>query len=141
MRSLQKSGSDVSIDPVIQFQKDHFMRNLFLMGFIQVFVLFNYTLLIYLTTMFEQIYLTGLISSASEMSAYAFSGALFEKLGVRRTYVISCSIASIGGALIIFYGLDHQESIMFPIFFFISKFGLSSSYNLLFVANSSIFEV
>ena len=83
------------------------MRNLLLMAVIQVLIYFNYMLLTYLTNMFEQIYLTGLSSAASEIGAYIFSGTLFEKLGVRRTYLVSLSIATLGGILIIAYGLDH----------------------------------
>ena len=70
-------------------------------------VLFNYMLLTYLITMFEQVYLTGLFSQSSEMLAYIISGTAFEKLGVRKTYMISLSIATLGGILIIVYGLDH----------------------------------
>ena len=117
------------------------MRNLLLMAVIQVLIYFNYMLLTYLTNMFEQIYLTGLCSAASEIGAYIFSGTLYEKLGVRRTYLISLSIATLGGILIITYGLDHQESITFPVFFLLCKFGLSSAFNMIVVANSTIFEV
>ena len=77
------------------------------MTVIQVAIYFDYLLLTYLTTMFEQVYLTGLVSAASEIGAYIFSGTAFEKLGVRRTYLISLTIAVIGGILIIVYGLDH----------------------------------
>ena len=111
------------------------------MSVIQVLIYFNYMLLTYLTTMFEQIYMTGLVSAASEIGAYIFSGTLFDKLGVRRTYLISLSIATLGGILIIAYGLDHQESITFPIFFLLCKFGLCSGFNMIVVANSTIFEV
>ena len=111
------------------------------MSVIQVSIYFNYMLLTYLTNLFEQIYMTGLVSAASEIGAYIFSGTLFEKLGVRRTYLISLSIATLGGILIIAYGLDHQESITFPIFFLLCKFGLCSGFNMIVVANSTIFEV
>ena len=85
--------------------------------------------------------MTGLVSAASEIGAYIFSGTLFEKLGVRRTYLISLSIATLGGILIIAYGLDHQESITFPILFLLCKFGLCSGFNMIVVANSTVFEV
>ena len=77
------------------------------MTVIQVFIYFNYMLLTYLTNTFEQVYLTGLVSAVSEICAYIFSGTMFEKLGVRRTYMISLTIAILGGVLIIVYGLDH----------------------------------
>ena len=111
------------------------------MTIIQVFIYFNLMLLTYLTTMFEQIYITGLISAASEIGAYVFSGTVFEKLGVRSTYLISLGIATLGGVLIIIYGLDHQESVSFPIFFSLCRFGICSAFNMIVVANSTIFEV
>ena len=111
------------------------------MSVIQVFIFFNYMLLGFLLTMFEQVYLTGIVAAMSEICAYIFSGTLFEKLGLRRTYLISLSIAVLGGGLIIAYGLDHQESITFPIFFLLCKFGLCSGFNMIVVANSTIFEV
>ena len=83
------------------------MRNLLLMTGLQVLVYFNSLLLTYLTTLFSQVYLTGLVSAASEIGAYIFSGMTFEKFGVRRTYFINLTIAIIGGVLIIFHGLDN----------------------------------
>ena len=77
----------------------------------------------------------------SEMCAYIFSGTLFEKLGVRKTYLISLGIATIGGILIIAYGIEHQDSITFPLFYLLCKFGLCSAFNMTVVANSTIFEV
>ena len=123
------------------FQQAHFPRNLFLMSMIQIFIYFNYMLLTFLTTMFEQVYFTGILSACSEIVAYIASGTLYERLGVRRTYLISLGISVLGGILIITYGLDHQESATFPFFFALCKFGISSAYNLIVVANSSIFEV
>ena len=64
-------------------------------------------LLTYLTTMFEQVYFTGLLSAVSELLAYIASGTAFEKLGVRKTYLIAFGIAILGGILIITYGLEH----------------------------------
>ena len=103
--------------------------------------MFNYVLLAYLTAMFEQIYVTGLVSAASEITGFPFSGMIYEKFGLRKTYMISLGIASLGGALIIFYGLDHQGSITFPIFFVLCKFVLSSAYSIIVVSNSALFEV
>ena len=95
------------LDPVTKFQQEHFWRNFFLMTGIQVLILFDYVLLTYLTNLFEQVYLTGLLSYSSEIGSCFASGPMFEKLGVRKTYMISLGIATLGGILIITYGLDN----------------------------------
>ena len=48
-------------------------------------------------------------------------------------------IASIGGLLILTYGLSHQDHMVFPVLFFIAKFGIASAFNVIFVGNTKIF--
>ena len=77
------------------------------MTIVQVCIYFNYLLLNYLNATFEAVYITGVVSAGAEIASYIFSGIMFEKLGVRRTYFLSMGIAILGGLLILFYGLDH----------------------------------
>ena len=77
------------------------------MTFIQVFIYFNYLLLHYLNSTFGQVYLTGVVSALAEIGSFVFSGIAFEKLGVKKTYILSLSIALVGGILVTFYGLDN----------------------------------
>ena len=102
---------------------------------------FNYHMLNYLTTLFEQVYLTAMVSTASELLAYISSGVVFERLGVVRTYVYYCLIGAFGGFAIIFYGLDNQDSASFPVFFLLCKFGVAGAYNAIIMSNSRLFEV
>ena len=104
-------------------------------------VTLNYNMLNYLTTLFEQVYLTAMVAAASELLAYIFSGLVFERLGVVRTYVFSCLISALGGFAIIFYGLDNQDSALFPLFFLLCKFGTAGAYNGICLSNSRLFEV
>ena len=117
------------------------MRNFLLMTIIQVSLVFNYNLLCFLIPLFEQAYLIGILTSVSEMAAYIFSGVLFECLGVRFTFFVSLLLALVGGLLILYHGLDHQDSLSFPIFFLMAKFGVSSAYNIMIVGNSRVFDV
>ena len=49
---------------------------------------------------------------------------------------------SVSGALMLLgYGLSHQESILFPMFILIAKFGISSAFNILYVSHSTVFPV
>lgn len=77
------------------------------MIFIQIAIYFNYQLLLYLIIRFEQVYETGIVAAVSEILAYVFSGCIFERLGIHRSYLLSLGISTLGGILIIVYGLDH----------------------------------
>ena len=111
------------------------------MTVVQVAMIFNYQLLGFMTPLFEQAYLIGIMGSLSEIAAYAASGLIFECMGPKFTFLLSMMIALAGGLLILFYGLDHQESLSFPIFFLIAKFGVSCAYSIMVVGNASIFTV
>ena len=100
---------------------------------------FNFYLLIFIANTFEQGYVTGLFIAIADVVSYAISGLLVEKTSTKRTIFVSYSIATIGGIIILVYGLKHQESAMFPILFFISRFGISCAFNALYVGNNRIF--
>ena len=77
------------------------------MTIVQVNMIFNYHLLGFMTPLFEQAYLIGIMGSLSEMAAYVASGLIFECMGVKFTFLASMLMALAGGLLILFYGLDH----------------------------------
>ena len=111
------------------------------MTIIQICIYFNYLLITYLTVMFERVYVTGITGGSSEFVAYILAGLIYERLGVHRTYLIALGTGIIGGILIIVYGLDHQDSADFRVFFLMCKFSISCSYSMLILANSTLFEV
>lgn len=92
-------------DEVRAFQQRHFYRNLFLMTFVQVTCLFNFNLLNYLTNMFEQVYLTGVMSISSEIVSIFFAGFLLEKLGTKISLIVCFLVSAVGGVLMLTYGL------------------------------------
>ena len=108
---------------------------------VQVAMVFNYNLLGFMTPLFEQAYLIGIICSLSEIVAYAVSGILFECMGAKFTFLVSGLTALTGGLLILFHGLDHQDSLSFPVFFLIAKFGVTCAYSIMVVSNARIFDV
>ena len=111
------------------------------MSFIWLSVSFNWYLLQFLVNTFENIYATGLGASASDIVAYALSGLIYEKLGIKLTIAICYASSTIGGLIILFYGLSHQETWIFPILITLTKFGISCSFNVVYVAHSSLFPV
>ena len=111
------------------------------MTIISMCLYFSYLLLVYLITTFDHIYLTSLTGGISEFAAYLLSGLIYEKLGVRKTYLISLSMGTVGGICIITYGLNHQDSASFQVFFLMCKFSTCCSYSMLVLANSTLFEL
>ena len=100
---------------------------------------FNYFLIAYLVNTFEKVYISALCSSFSEFIAYAVSGIVYEKLGAKSTLASSFGISLVGGILILVYGLNHQTHWTFFLLVLFAKFGIASSFNVVYVAHCSIF--
>jgi hypothetical protein len=49
------------------------------------------------------IYVNGLMSSSSEITGYLVSGLIYRKIGVKLTYVLVLSFATLGGLSILYY--------------------------------------
>ena len=98
-------------------------------------------MLIYLTNLFTQVYITALSAAISEMLGYIVSGWLLERFGLRKSSIISSVLGACGGLSILFFGLNHQDSIIFPILFLLTKMGVGCSYNLSYACMPRLFEV
>ena len=100
---------------------------------------FDYYLIIYLVNTFKRVYVCAVASSISEIMAYALSGYFYTKFGARKTFATSFAISTVGGLLILAYGLKHEEDWTFVLLVLVSKFGIASAMNINFVAHQSIF--
>ena len=100
---------------------------------------FGYYLILSLTNTFTQDYLTALTSSFADMIAYVVSGFFYMKVGVKFSLILSFAISTIGGFLILFWGLDHQDSSLFFVLFLPAKFGVTCSFNINFASNQYFF--
>ena len=100
---------------------------------------FGYYLILTLINTFEKVYVTALTSSVSEMVAYVLSGMFYERIGVKQSLIISFLVSTIGGILILSWGLQHQDSNLFFVCFLLTKFGVTCTFNINFVANSYFF--
>lgn len=54
---------------------------------------------------------------------------------------LSFAIAFIGGIALLLYGLDNPKSVFFPILVLVAKFGISCSFNIIYVSHSSVFPI
>ena len=84
-------------------------------------------MLSYLTNTFEQVYITAFLGIISDDLAFFIAGVIHEKFGSRCSLLFCYLISAFGGILTLAYGLDHMDSIAFPIFFFIARFGVAGN--------------
>ena len=113
--------------------------NLLMMSVIWLASSFGYYLVLSLINTFDAIYVTGITSSVSEMIAYVLSGLFYEKIGVKLSYILSFAVSTVGGVLILAWGLDHQSSNWFFVFFLMAKFGITCCFNINYLANAYFF--
>jgi len=73
-------------------------------------------------------------SSVSEVIAYIVSGAVYDRIGPKISFVGSFVIAIIGSLLYITLSAKYPSAIFYMIIS--SKFGISSSFNVVYLANS-----
>ena len=100
---------------------------------------FGYYLILTLVNTFDKVYVTAFTSSASEITAYIVSGLFYERVGVKFSLILSFAISTVGGILILTWGLEHQSSTLFFIFFLLAKFGITCTLNIEFMANQFFF--
>ena len=115
------------------------MRNLIIMSIVWLATAFGYYLVLMLVNTFEKIYFTGLVSSLTEITAYILSGMYYERIGVKTSLTIGFAISTIGGCLILSWGLAHQTSVLFFVFFLLAKFGITCTFNIHYMANGYYF--
>ena len=79
------------------------------------------------------------MSSSSEVLSYSFAGLLFEKAGLKFTFILAYFV-SFGGmfALILYKG---DAKIVFCLLVLGSKFGVAIVFNLAYLANYNLFPV
>ena len=102
---------------------------------------FGYYLILMLINTFDNVYQAALTSSLSEMAAYILSGLFYHKIGVKRSLILSLMISTVGGILILAWGLENQSSPWFLVIFLMAKFGVTCCFNINFAANQYFFPV
>ena len=107
--------------------------NLSILLFLWVASAFDYYLINFQLKYIDgDIYTNTIVSSVSEVTAYLVSGALYEKIGTKISFVASFVIAVIGSIFLIIFG---SNKTFVPIMVLGSKFGISGSFNAVYLAN------
>ena len=63
----------------------------------------------------------------SDLFSFFIAGYIHERLGSRISLLVCYLTSALGGILTLAYGLDHMDSIAFPIFFFLARFGVAGN--------------
>ena len=88
---------------------------------------------------FDQIFLSAIAAQVSELSATVFSGIVFEKFGVRPALSVSFALSAVGGIVMYNYGLWHQKDWIFPFLVLTMKFGIESTFNIVYICHKDCF--
>ena len=67
----------------------------------------DYFLILFLVNTFKKVYVCAVASSISEQIAYPLSGLFYAKYGAKASLITGNGIATVGGIIILAYGLDH----------------------------------
>ena len=114
--------------------RTHF-RNLILLIFLWISASFDYTLINFQLKYIEgDIYTNTIVSSVSEVCAYIISGAIYEKIGTRISFIGFFIIAIIGSVVYIIFGETAKDLV--PLMILGAKFGISGSFNVVYLANT-----
>jgi len=112
----KKKSEDTEIDalyeesPTVQptsyyLKQPKIVANLIIMSFVWLATAFGYYLILSLINTFPDVYITALVSSASEILAYIVAGIFYLKVGVKLSLILGFAISTLGGVLILTWGL------------------------------------
>ncbi|CDW82353.1 solute carrier family member 5 [Stylonychia lemnae] len=146
---IQQTQVDMNLTAMKQTQEDealsgsikellrnrrHFI-NLLIVLLLWIVSSFDYFLINFQLKYIEgDIYINTIVSSVSEVTAYIISGALYETIGTKVSFVSSFCIAIVGSIFYIIFGTTAKNLV--PVMVLGSKFGVSAAFNLVYLANT-----
>ena len=114
-------------------------------------VSFNYYMVSFLLKYFPgSIYVNTTCSSISDVLGNMMGGFLFSYFGVKKSLGLSFAMSFLGGLSIVYYELNtnfysstpsQTAAMLFPMLVLIAKLGLTSIYNINYLANPHLFPV
>ena len=115
--------------------------NLGIMSLVWLATSFNNYLLLFLTANFSDEYAIGISLGVADLLSYAVAGVLYRFLGAKWSLVTAYAISSIGGIIVVAWGLAHQESAAFVGLIFFSRIGISFAFNIIYVSHAPLFPI
>ena len=101
-------------------------------------VSFSYFMIIFqLKYIPGNVYVNNMSSSLSEMVANILAGFLYKYLKIKTSLIVCFSVALVGGALILFLGVENVHWI--PVFITLAKGGIAANFTIIYIASSEMF--
>ncbi len=98
-------------------------------------VSFSYFMIIFqLKYIPGNVYVNNMSSSLSEMVANILAGFLYKYLSIKKSLIVCFSVALLGGALILFLGVENVHWI--PVFITLAKGGIAANFTIIYIASS-----
>jgi len=92
----------------------------------------------YLKYMKGSVFTNVSISSLSESAAYIVSGLFLGRIGTKRSFIVFFGMAAVAGTLL---GISEsaENTFLIAIFVLFAKFGISASFNIVYLATMELF--
>lgn len=113
--------------------------NLLIMMVVWLVSSVDFYMINYLVNTFDEVYLCALAVSFSDFLAEALSAVIYPRLRARWSYFSYFSFSTVGGAIVLAYGLEHQDNWSFIVLIIIAKFGISSAINVVYIGHNDMF--
>lgn len=94
-------------------------------------------IIFYLKYLPGDIYNNSLSSAGTDLIASLVGGAMYTRLGIKKSFTLLWTISTLGGVIIIFLG--NNATFAMPIFVVITKFGISACFIIVYVATVDVF--
>ena len=136
--SIKTTSSDSSLGNLIKNNTHRHNLLLYIMTWICASFTFylTYFLLKYLK---GDVYLNCVVAALSEMAGYLISGKYYNRLGIKRSYLLYFSMGFIGSLL--YLSLSHLHENLVPILLLFTVYGISASCMTNWLSNARLFPV
>ena len=115
--------------------------NLVIMVFVWLSTNLNWYMCNFMVNEYEKVYVSGVASYTTDIVVSILLTYFFKRFGVKNLLFSSFTFAAVGGALVLTYGLQHQNSSGFIVSLLVARFGITMAYNTAFVGHADLFPV
>ena len=135
---FQKEGVDAP--PISTFLKNKtILRNLLIMTLVWMVTHYNLILMNFLLATFDDIWRTAIFSNVSDIIGYIFAGSVVYRFGIKTTLLLSFVLTSLGAIGVLVVGLENQECALFFGMIGLTKLGIASSYQIIYISHCQLF--
>lgn len=137
-RSILQADEDEQKSTMFYLKQGVVRRNLVIMAYLWAMCSFSYYMIIfYLKYLPGDIYSNTFSSSGTDMASVLFGGALYKRLGIKKTYSVLLSFSVVGGILIVLFGTNNEG--WMPLFVIITKIGIAGCFVCVYICMVDVF--